>query len=92
MVGGKVTSDEFCVQDQLYQQFLCSFENVESYVEKFLLIKDIEQQLTDLNYSYFVKFMGDKAIFWCQPQNKKQWASRRQNFLDFYRFFYSFKP
>ena len=51
------------------QQFLCPFGNLESYVEKFLLIKNIERKLTDLNYNYMVEFEGNKAVFWCQQRS-----------------------
>ena len=69
MIGKKVINDQKCVVDKLYQQIFCDLEHIESYVEKFLLIKDIEQELTNLNYSYFLEFEVNKAIFWCQQRN-----------------------
>ena len=60
---------EMNVERKLNQQFLCSLENVESYVEKFLLIKNIERKLTNLNYNYMVQFEGNKAVFWCQQRS-----------------------
>ena len=72
MIGKKVISDQKCVVDNLYQQIFCDLENIESYVEKFLLIKNIEQELTNLNYSYFVEFEVNKAIFWIQKRNSPE--------------------
>ena len=62
-VGGKITGIH---AEKQYKKCFCSLEKAESYVEKFLLIKDIEQELTNLNYVYFLEFEVDKAIFWYQ--------------------------
>ena len=75
MIGKKVISDQSdqkCVVDNLYQQIFCDLENIESYVEKFLVIKNVEQELTNLNYSYFVEFEVNKAIFWIQKRNSPE--------------------
>ena len=66
MVGGKVTS---IYPEKLYRQVICSFENTESYVEKFLLIKEIEQELNNFNYIYLIELERDKAIVWFQQKN-----------------------
>ena len=50
--------------------FSCSLENAGSYVEKFLLIKDIEQKLRNFSCSYFFELEGDNAIFWFQQQTE----------------------
>lgn len=72
MVGGKVTNNEICKQEKQnqHQQMFFSLENIESYVEKFLFIKDIEQELIKRNISYFVKFEGNKAIFLLSAQHE----------------------
>jgi hypothetical protein len=68
-VGGKVMdSQEFNYGQNMYQQIFCNFENNETFVEKFLMIKDVEQELDKLNCNYFVEFEGAKAIFWCQQK------------------------
>lgn len=59
---------EINVEKKSNEQFLCPLGNVESYVEKFLLIKNIERKLTNLNYNYMVEFEGSKAVFWCQQR------------------------
>ena len=72
MVGGKVTNNQIYKNDtqNQHQQIFFSLENVESYVEKFLFIKDIEQELIKRNVSYFVKFEGNKAIFLVSTQTE----------------------
>lgn len=62
-VGGKITGIH---AEKQYKKCFCSLENAESYVEKFLLIKDIERELTNFNCVYFLEFEVDKAIFWFQ--------------------------
>lgn len=66
MVGGKVTS---IYPENLYRQVFCSFENAESYVEKFLLIKEIEQELKNFDYIYLMELERDKAIVWFQQKD-----------------------
>lgn len=64
-IGGKIQ----CIRaDKLYQKFCCNLENAESFVEKFLLIKDIEQELASFNSDYFLELERNKAIFWFQRQ------------------------
>ena len=72
MVGGKVENIQVYKNDteNQHQQIFFSLENVESYVEKFLFIKEIEKELIKRNVSYFVKFEGNKAIFLLSTQNE----------------------
>ena len=62
-VGGKITGIH---AEKQYQKYFCPLGNAESFVEKFLLIKDIEQELTNFNWAYFLELEVDKAIFWFQ--------------------------
>lgn len=68
MVGGKTTERQTEKTEKLFKQFCCSLQNAGSYVEKFLLIKDIEQKLCNFSCSYFFELEGDNVIFWFQQQ------------------------
>ena len=68
MIAGKVTS---IYPEKLYRKVFCSFENADSYVEKFLLIKGIEKELKNFNYIYLMELERDRAIVWFQQKNCK---------------------
>ena len=51
---------------------VCSLEGMENFVERFLCIKDMEEELTKLGWTYFVEIYDDKAIFWYQQANEEQ--------------------
>lgn len=69
MVAGRVTGRQAFVTEKVYQQMVFSLEDAKSYVEKFLLIKDVEEELNNLNCDYFLKLGRDNAIFWYYQQN-----------------------
>lgn len=69
MVGGDVTGQQECGAEKKYNQIVCSLEDAKSYVEKFLLVKGIEQELMKSKCTYFLEQKGENVIFWYHPQN-----------------------
>ena len=67
MLAGRVISSNGNVTetDEPFQQYFCDFKENDSFVEKFLLIKEVENELKRQNLKYYVHFVGQKAIFWC---------------------------
>ena len=68
LIGGRLMNAEACSDSQKARAFFYQFEENKSFVEKFLLIKDIENELEKLNVNYLVEFEGGKAIFWFQQK------------------------
>lgn len=70
--NGEISSqqDFICLySEKNYIPIVCSLEEMGNFVERFLCIKDMEEELTKLGWTYFVEFGDDKAIFWCQQPN-----------------------
>lgn len=63
MMGGDVTGQQERLSEKNYNQIVCALEDAKSYVEKFLIIKDIEQELMKSKCSYFLEQEGDNVIF-----------------------------
>jgi len=54
------------------KQFCCSFGEKETYIEKFLKVKEIESEMQKQNFDYSFEFTKGRAIFWYQPKITKQ--------------------
>lgn len=70
MLGGKITSHlDFTAERTPVQQICCNLDSSDSFVERFLAIKEVEQELETIGCPYMMEFEGSKAIFWCQQTN-----------------------
>ena len=73
MMGGDVIAQKECEPEKIDNQIVCrlklQLKDAKSYVEKFLIIKAIEEELIDSKCGYFLGQEGDHVIFQYHPRS-----------------------